>query len=74
MWTTQFGSTADERAAATAIDSDENVIVAGGTTGLLFGQEESKGYWDIFVAKLKGQDGSFMWTKQVSQIARDQSV
>ena len=66
MWTTQFGSSSDDRAAATAIDADGNVIVAGGSTGALFDQQGGKGYWDIFLAKLKGEDGTYIWKKQVS--------
>ena len=78
VWTTQFGSSSDDRAAAIDVDTDGNVIVAGGTTGALFGQEDGKGYWDIFVAKLKGADGSMdcpqCWTRQVGPFVFESTV
>ena len=66
IWTTQFGSSSDDRAAATAVDAEGNIIVAGGSTGALFDQQGGGGYWDIFLAKLKGEDGAYVWKKQVS--------
>lgn len=60
-WLWQWGTTADERVVAAAIDRDGNVLVAGYTDGHLQGM--SAGSRDAFVSKLNSE-GRPLWTQQ----------
>ena len=58
----QFGTGGFQTAAATAVDADGNVYVAGDTDGTLPGQT-SAGDSDAFVRKYSA-DGALLWTRQ----------
>lgn len=62
LWTSQFGTTLDDRSEGIAVDSAGLIVVAGSTLGALPGQT-SAGDRDAFVRKLNA-DGSVVWTRQ----------
>jgi hypothetical protein len=64
QWTKMFGSTGDEFMTAMAIDSNDNIYMAGNTWGGIDGQTyQSPGLGpDVFVAKY-GSDGTKDWVK-----------
>jgi hypothetical protein len=62
VWIRQLGSSARDVAAATAFDRDGNIVIAGGTSGNLDG--ENAGEYDAFVAKFDG-NGHHLWTRQL---------
>jgi len=61
LWTRQFGSAAEDIAEAIAIDSADNVLVAGTTTGSLDG-ETNPGGASVFVAKY-APGSARLWTR-----------
>lgn len=69
VWRRQFGSAGDDRATAVAIRDDGDVIVAGSTTGTLFG---ASGNGDGFVARLVGATGATDWTEVVGTASEDE--
>ena len=69
LWTMQFGTSADDTASSVAVDSSNNIYVAGGTDGTLPGQSSSGG-WDAYVRKYDGA-GSELWTMQFGTSADD---
>ena len=69
VWRRQFGSAGDDRATAVAIRDDGDVIVAGSTTGSLFG---ASGNGDGFVARLVGATGADVWTEVVGTGSEDE--
>jgi len=60
-WAYQYGTSALDVITAVATDAADNVLVAGGTTGSLFGPHQGAG--DAFVAKM-APDGSPIWAHQ----------
>jgi hypothetical protein len=69
VWRRQFGSAGDDRATAVAIRDDGDVIVAGSTTGSLFG---ASGNGDGFVARLVGATGATDWAEPVGTASEDE--
>lgn len=69
VWRRQFGSGGDDRATAVAIRDDGDVIVAGSTTGSLFG---ASGNGDGFVARLVGATGATDWAEPVGTASEDE--
>jgi len=63
LWTRVVGTSAAERAYGVALDTQENVIVAGYTSGDLDGQHTGNDGNDPFVVKLDS-DGEILWTLQ----------
>ncbi|NLJ08728.1 MAG: hypothetical protein GX438_00110 [Treponema sp.] len=61
LWTRQFGTAEYDYARALAVDTEGNIIVAGGTEGKLSGS--SAGYYDVFVRKYNPK-GNELWTRQ----------
>jgi hypothetical protein len=71
VWTRQFGSTSDEIALAVAVDSLDNVFVAGYTFGAMAGS--NKGLRDAFVRKFTSS-GTAVWTRQFGTSAGDEAT
>jgi hypothetical protein len=74
IWVKQF--TGNSVAAVDAVDVDANgdVIAAGnfqGTANFGGGSVTSAGNNDVFVVKLKGSDGSYVWSKTFGGTAED---
>jgi hypothetical protein len=67
-WTRQFGTTASDRALATAVD-DTGVVVAGVTEGALPGQTPA-GLTDVFLRKY-AFDGTELWARQFGSVVGD---
>jgi enterochelin esterase-like enzyme len=63
LWTRLFGTPANERAYGLALDTQQNVIVAGYTSGDLDGQHPDNAGNDPFVAKFDS-NGESLWTLQ----------
>jgi len=63
QWAKQFGSNGGDWARGIAIDTSENIILTGGTTGKLTGSK-NLGSYDIFLVKYDS-NGSIQWTRQV---------
>jgi uncharacterized delta-60 repeat protein len=61
LWTKQWGTLQEEYGQGLAIDSNNNIYVAGQTYGDLIGI--SDGGWDIFLYKYTS-DGTVLWAKQ----------
>ena len=61
QWTAQFGTSAEDRAQAVAVDSSGSVYVAGSTHGSLAGMSagDSDGYVRSYAS-----DGTHQWTEQ----------
>lgn len=62
LWTRQFGTGYDSEAEAVTVDFQGNIVVVGGTGGVLPGQT-SAGRWDAFIRKYDPH-GDELWTKQ----------
>ncbi|WP_170928594.1 SBBP repeat-containing protein [Deinococcus hopiensis] len=62
VWVKQFGAAGSETARDIAIDSSENIYVAGDTEGT-FPNNTSSGSSDVFLAKYTSS-GSQLWVKQ----------
>jgi len=66
LWAKRFGGTANEEAAALAVDDAGNVFVAGTFNGTCaFGSNTltTIGGTDVFITKMD-KDGNLLWTKQ----------
>ncbi len=63
LWTRVLGTPATERAYGVALDTQQNVIVAGYTSGDLDGEHPDSGGNDAFAAKLS-PEGEVLWTLQ----------
>ena len=61
-WARQFGSPEDDFAMAVAVDGSGNVVIAGGTTGSMF--SENQGGRDLVVMQLDAT-GQLMWARQI---------
>lgn len=69
LWGKQFGSSNQDYISSVAVDSNNNLIVVGGTSGNLFGAQGGSGDsssadGDAFVAKFSST-GSLIWSKQL---------
>ena len=77
LWTKQIGTSDNDFARSVAVDSSDNVIVTGATSGTLPGQTNA-GSYDIFLIKYPSDGGDALWTKQIgtseSDIARGVAV
>ena len=62
IWVSQWGTKENDRMSSIAIDSSDNIYVAGGTAGELDGNMNIGGF-DIFVTKFD-YNGTKEWTKQ----------
>ena len=69
VWVLQFGSEADERANAVAVDDRGDVYVVGVTGGSLLGQS-SVGGQDAYLRKYDA-DGHEVWTRQFGSQGND---
>jgi len=69
-WTKQLGSTGYDRAQCVAVDSNNNVYIAGQTGGALDGT--SAGSYDAFLAKYDSA-GTIVWTKQLGTTESDRA-
>lgn len=69
LWSRQIGTPADEAGNAIAVDSGNNVYVAGSTSGGLDGNANA-GSEDIFITKFDA-DGNRQWTRQPGTTAAD---
>lgn len=69
-WTTQFGTTEDDEAAAIALDSSGNAFVTGWTRGSLAGFANA-GNADLIAARLDA-DGAIVWTRQLGTPGYDE--
>ncbi|NUQ76939.1 MAG: hypothetical protein HUU21_25680 [Polyangiaceae bacterium] len=71
IWTKRFGSTAEERSYAVAVDPSSNVIIAGFAAGDLdFGGPVLAGSNGLVFAKLSGA-GDHIWSRRFSADAPD---
>jgi hypothetical protein len=71
IWTRQFGTSAFDDVRDVAVDSSDNVYVAGLTLGTLPGQE-NLGNYDAFVRKYDGA-GNEIWTRQFGTSDNDRA-
>lgn len=71
VWASQYGSKAWEYINAVAVDSEDNIVIAGATDGELF--PGSKGGRDIFVAKFAA-DGTPLWAYQYGTAESDSAL
>ena len=62
MWINQLGSSQTDESFEVTLDSNENVFIAGTTTGII--GESNAGNSDTWVAKYDGQ-GNLLWTEQL---------
>jgi hypothetical protein len=62
QWMRQFGTIYDDQSAGIAVDNEDNVYIAGSTTGKL--GDASAGAVDIFIVKYDGT-GDKKWTQQL---------
>ncbi len=68
LWTRQFGTSSNDRPGGVAIDSLDNVIVAGYTGGALKGP--SAGDYDVYVRRYTSS-GDVDWTEQFGSAGAD---
>jgi Tyrosine-protein kinase ephrin type A/B receptor-like/Beta-propeller repeat len=73
VWTTQFGSSRNDRLEAIALDQDGNAIVVGEVGGSLPGKT-SVGLADWFVRKYGASDAAIKRTHQAGSAALDRAV
>ena len=66
IWRQQFGTSGGDRSYGIEIDNEDNIFLAGGTSGNLFGQRDSAEA-DAWVAKLNGNTGSIIWGRQYGE-------
>ncbi len=61
LWATRLGGSGIDHARGVALDSSKNALVTGrfASSDGTFGA--SKGYYDVFVAKLSASNGSIIW-------------
>jgi len=74
VWAVRFGGTGDDRDPKLAIDAAGDIYVAGSFQNqIAFGAINlvSKGAADIFVAKLRGTDGSVAWAVSLGAAGND---
>lgn len=71
LWTSQFGTSADDRAYSVTIARDGNVIVTGYTEGIL-DSLGSTGTRDVYVRKFSST-GAALWTRQFGTSSIDYS-
>jgi hypothetical protein len=74
IWAVRYGGTGDDRDPKLAMDAAGDVYVAGSFQNqVAFGAVNlvSKGIADIFVAKLRGSDGSVAWAVSIGSVADD---
>ncbi len=66
VWSLRFGDRQHQSAFAAAVDSAGDVIVVGEFEGALdIGTDmQSAGGFDVFVAKLSGEDGTLRWARR----------
>ena len=70
-WTSQFGSSGDDRARGLALDGLGNAYVSGWTTGSL--TEQSFGADDAFLSKVDAS-GAVEWTRQFGSSGNDRAM
>jgi hypothetical protein len=70
-WTKQFGTVDDDRGQDVALDSQDNIYLAGYTMGSLTGYTNA-GDEDIFLSKFDSS-GSQLWTRQMGTSLNDLS-
>ena len=68
LWTKQFGTSSSDHAMAVSIDTSNNIVVAGYTTGAL--TTNNAGGIDVIVRKYSSV-GTILWTKQFGTSAND---
>lgn len=68
VWTRQFGTTENDYVYDVAVDSDDNILVAGYTSGVL--GDSSAGLADVFVTKFDSA-GNRVWTHQFGSSDQD---
>lgn len=68
LWTRQFGGPGTDYPDDIAVDSDGNVVVVGGTNGVL--GDAGAGLFDAFVRKYD-PDGAVIWTRQFGTAGQD---
>lgn len=75
LWVKQLGGMGREAGSAIAIDSEDNIIVAGSFTGTITplpGMSlTSRGSNDVLVAKLSSATGAVLWAKQFGGTLND---
>jgi hypothetical protein len=67
LWSKSFGDASAQGATSIAVDSSGDVLLAGGFNGVVDfggGPLTSAGGADIFVAKLRAEDGKHLWSKR----------
>lgn len=67
LWSKKFGDVSDQHLGGLAVDPAGDVVVVGdfaGTINFGNGNLTSQGGDDMFLAKLKGSDGSALWSKR----------
>lgn len=63
IWTTQFGSYGSDVGCSMDIDKEDNIYIAGGTSGDLINDAFVSETWDIFLTKLN-TEGETAWIRQ----------
>ncbi len=63
IWTTQFGSYGSDVGCSMDIDKEDNIYIAGGTSGDLIDDAFVSETWDIFLTKLN-TEGETEWMRQ----------
>jgi uncharacterized protein with PIN domain len=67
LWSKRFGGTESDTGVGLAADGSGNVLVTGefmGTVDFGGGVLTSAGFYDIFVAKLSGANGTHLWSQR----------
>ncbi len=62
VWTTQIGTTSEDRSNSVAVDGSGNSYISGYTYGVL--GDSSAGSWDAFLTKFDSS-GDEVWTQQI---------
>jgi len=67
LWSKRFWNTSGDMGYSAAVDNSGDVIITGAFMGAIDfggGSLTSAGGWDVYVAKLEGQDGTHLWSKR----------
>jgi hypothetical protein len=76
LWSKRFGGAYDDFGEGIAVDASGNVFITGkfqGSADIGSGLTSAGGY-DIFIAKLRGSDGTVLWTRRIGSTGSDEGA